>query len=348
MRFPREVWAGSPVENAIQPKRVVVNDERYFRQFVLDHNGKMNVYTSVYDYDEFSNNRGLEHTVNIDRIFLDIDAHSGELEQAYDDLKKLHKWLLAEDYIHNLAFSGRGFYIFVHGLRTFDLRRVKAFYNICHDVINKSKTLDSRVINTARLRRVQNTYHMGAKKFSINLFSEDLDNSLEYILNLAKSPRHMPKKYYGSQKVDWPDVKKMEVAEIEIKSVESPATLPILPCLKAAVMTHNPLHQVRHYLVQWYNEMLTDMVIFEENLDCRQDEVGGEALNDIVSIICKEIDEIASNEDVWIDYNAPKTRKAVDYVVKKRYLAPSCQTLINNGYCVGKCWRYPKVNSNDN
>tara|TARA_R110001592_G_scaffold35695_4_gene121192 strand:- start:10413 stop:11459 length:1047 start_codon:yes stop_codon:yes gene_type:complete len=348
MRFPREVWAGSPVENAIQPKRVVVNDERYFRQFVLDHNGKMNVYTSVYDYDEFSNNRGLEHTVNIDRIFLDIDAHSGELEQAYDDLKKLHKWLLAEDYIHNLAFSGRGFYIFVHGLRTFDLRRVKAFYNICHDVINKSKTLDSRVINTARLRRVQNTYHMGAKKFSINLFSEDLDNSLEYILNLAKRPRHMPKKYYGSQKVDWPDVKKMEVAEIEIKSVESPATLPILPCLKAAVMTHNPLHQVRHYLVQWYNEMLTDMVIFEENLDCRQDEVGGEALNDIVSIICKEIDEIASNEDVWIDYNAPKTRKAVDYVVKKRYLAPSCQTLINNGYCVGKCWRYPKVNSNDN
>ena len=269
MRFPREVWAGSPVENAIQPKRVVVNDEGYFRQFVLDHNGKMNVYTSVYDYDEFSNNRGLEHTVNIDRIFLDIDAHSGELEQAYDDLKKLHKWLLAEDYIHNLAFSGRGFYIFVHGLRTFDLRRVKAFYNICHDVINKSKTLDSRVINTARLRRVQNTYHMGAKKFSINLFSEDLDNSLEYILNLAKRPRHMPKKYYGSQKVDWPDVKKMEVAEIEIKSVESPATLPILPCLKAAVMTHNPLHQVRHYLVQWYNEMLTDMVIFEENLDCR-------------------------------------------------------------------------------
>ena len=348
MEFPREVWAGSPVENAIQPKRVVVQDEYYFRNFVNNHNGRMNVYTSVYDYDEFSNNRGLEHTVNIDRIFLDIDAHSGELEQAYHDLKKLHKWLLEEDYVHNLAFSGRGFYIFVHGLRTFDLRRVKAFYNICHDVINRSKTLDSRVINTARLRRVQNTYHMGAKRFSINLISEDLDNPLDYILSLSKKPRRIVTKYYGSKKVDWPDVKKMEVAEIEIKSVESPATLPILPCLKAAVMTHNPLHQVRHYLVQWYNELLTDMVIFEENLDCRQDEVGGEALNDIVNIICKEIDEIASNEDVWIDYNAPKTRKAVDYVVKKRYLAPSCQTLINNAYCVGKCWRYPKVNSDDN
>ena len=105
-------------------------------------------------------------------------------------------------------------------------------------------------------------------------------------------------------------------------------------------MTHNPLHQVRHYLVQWYNEILTDMVIFKENLNCRQDEVGGQALEDIVDIICKEISDIASNEDVWIDYNGPKTRKAVDYVVKKRYLAPSCQTLINNGYCVGKCWRY--------
>jgi|TARA_R100001460_G_scaffold54215_2_gene93377 hypothetical protein len=339
MKFPREVWAGSPVDNAIQPKRIVVNDESYFRQFVLDHNGKMNVYTSVYDYDEFSNNRGLEHTVNIDRIFLDIDAHDGELEQAFEDLKKLHRWLLKEDYKHTMAFSGRGFYIFVYGVRTFDLRRVKAFYNICHDVINKSKTLDSRVINTARLRRVQNTYHMGARKFSINLRSEDLID-LDIILNLSKKPRHMPKVTYGSRKVDWPNVKKMEVAEIEIKSVESPATLPILPCLKSAVMTHNPLHQVRHYLVQWYNEILTDMVIFKENLNCRQDEVGGQALEDIVDIICKEIGDIASNEDVWIDYNAPKTRKAVDYVVKKRYLAPSCQTLINNGYCVGKCWRY--------
>ena len=73
MYFPREVWAGSPHMNARQPKRFVVHDEKEFLDYIKIYNGKMNVYTSVYNYDEFSDNRGLEHSVIIDRIFLDID-----------------------------------------------------------------------------------------------------------------------------------------------------------------------------------------------------------------------------------------------------------------------------------
>ena len=54
------------------------------------------------------------------------------------------------------------------------------------------------------------------------------------------------------------------------------------------------------------------------------------------------VKKIASDEDVWIDYDEGVTRKAVSYVVNKRYMAPSCQTLISKGYCIGKCWRYPQ------
>lgn len=340
MYYPREVWAGSPYMNARQPKRFVVHDEEEFIDFVKTYNGKMNVYTSVYNYQEFSSNRGLEHSVVIDRIFLDIDAHGNDsLEDAFEDLKALHKWLIERDLKHRMAFSGRGFYIFVYGSRTSDLRRVKAFFNICHDVINKSPLLDNRVINTTRLRRVQNTYHIGAKRFSIPLIQADLKKGLDYILNLSKKPRNGGNQYYGEKLLEWPKVKEIEAAEIEIEGVESPATLPILPCLASANLVQNPLHEARYLLVQWYNEIISDMIIIEQGLDCTSREISGPVLNDITNIICNEIGDIAS-EDIWIDYNPTTTRKFVNYVVNKRFMSASCNTLIDKGMCVGKCWRY--------
>ena len=340
MYFPREMWAGSPFMNAVQPRRELVFNEEEFLEFVNRYNGKMNVYTSVYDYGEFSTNRGLEHSVMIDRIFLDIDAHGNDsLEEAYENLKSLHSFLVGRNLKHRMAFSGRGFYIFVYGNRTSDLRRVKAFFNICHDVIQKSPLLDHRVINTTRLRRVQNTYHLGAKRFSIPLIQSDLKHDLEYILNLSKSPRKEGNEYYGEHLLVWPEVKEIEAAGIEIESVASPATLPILPCLASANLVQNPLHEARYLLIQWYNEILSDMVLIERGIEGNPRDLQGEVLNDITNIICAEIEQIASDDDVWIDYNPTVTRKFVTYAVNKRFMAASCSTLIDKGMCVGKCWR---------
>lgn len=86
----------------------------------------MNVYTSVYNYGEFSSNRGLEHSVIIDRIFLDIDAHGNDsLEEAYQNLKDLHGWLVKRNLKHRMAFSGRGFissYMVIEPLTLEELR----------------------------------------------------------------------------------------------------------------------------------------------------------------------------------------------------------------------------------
>jgi hypothetical protein len=68
--------------------------------------------------------------------------------------------------------------------------------------------------------------------------------------------------------------------------------------------------------------------------------IGGPALRTIKGSICKEISTIADNENVWIDYSEQETHKHVSFIVDKRYMAPSCNTLINEGLCVGKCWRY--------
>ena len=49
----REMWAGSHIKNAPQMKRIVKN-KKQFQRFVASHNGKANVYTTVYDFEEFS------------------------------------------------------------------------------------------------------------------------------------------------------------------------------------------------------------------------------------------------------------------------------------------------------
>lgn len=346
MYFPREMWAGSLRSRAREASRIVVKNEEEYKDFIKMYNGKMNLFTSVYDYKHFTPNRGLEYSIIIDRIFLDFDAHGKPLEGLYQDVLLMHKWLLEKDYKHNIAFSGRGFHIFVYGEVARTFRQVKAFFNVCHDVVNKSEYLDTVVINTSRLRRIQNSFHLGANRWCIPITTEDLLSGLPTIYKLSKAGiRKIKPVYYGSSLVKWPDVKKMETADIEIDSVESPGDLPILPCLKNAVMSENPNHRARVLLVQWYNEFLSELTVVKENLSCKPREIQGQALVDIKAIIEHEIYTIASNEDTWIDYNKYETQKHVSFIVDRRYMAPNCNTLIEEGLCIGKCWRYGHDNN---
>ena len=346
--FPREMWAGSLRNNAREAGRIVVKNEKEYRDFIKMYNGKMNLFTSVYDYKHFTTNRGLEYSIILDRIFLDFDAHGDEesMPLLYQDVLQMHTWLLERDYKHNISFSGRGFHIFVYGEVAKSFRQIKAFFNICHDAVNKSPFLDTVVINTSRLRRIQNTFHLKANRWCIPITHDDMLKGLPHIISLSEKGRRSVKRlYYGHKLVEWPDVKKMETADIEISSVESPGDLPILPCLKNAVMAENPNHRARVLLVQWYNEFLSEMVALKENLNCKPREVSGEVLDDVKSIIENEIKTIASNEDTWIDYDSEKTRGHVRFIVDGRYMAPHCNTLIEEGLCIGKCWRYGHDNN---
>jgi hypothetical protein len=341
--FPREMWAGSLRNNAREAGRIVVKNEEEYRNFINMYNGKMNLFTSVYDYKHFTTNRGLEYSIIIDRIFLDFDAHGDEesMPDLYQDVLRMHQWLMEKDYKHNISFSGRGFHIFVYGNVAKTFRQVKAFFNICHDVVNKSPFLDTVVINTSRLRRIQNTFHLKANRWCIPITHEDLMAGLPTIYKLSDNgKRNIKPVYYGNKLVDFPEVRKMEMADIEIDSVESPGDLPILPCLKNAVMAENPNHRARVLLVQWYNEFLSELAITKGALKIKPRELSGSALNDIKSIIEHEIKTIASNEDTWIDYDSEKTRGHVRFIVDGRYMSPNCNTLIEEGLCIGKCWRY--------
>ena len=149
MKFPRMVWSGSHIKNAPQMKRKKMTTKNEYIDFIKSHNNKTNLYTTVYDFEYFSETMPIESSVIIDRIFLDFDAHEEELQKAWRDVKVVMKMVILNDYEHTLFFSGRGFHLFLFGKITKDMRDVQTFFKEIKELltlkVGSDNTLDERV-----------------------------------------------------------------------------------------------------------------------------------------------------------------------------------------------------------
>tara|TARA_R110000751_G_scaffold28903_1_gene75003 strand:- start:803 stop:1129 length:327 start_codon:yes stop_codon:yes gene_type:complete len=98
-------------------------------------------------------------------------------------------------------------------------------------------------------------------------------------------------------------------------------------------MVENPSHMARVYLVSWYRDLLT----------IRTNLLSNTAKEQVLDAIVNEIEElVTSNEEIWLDWDKRTTKNHVSFIVNGNYNTPNCKTkLIPEGYCVGKCWRYP-------
>ena len=93
-------------------RRKIVLSKNDYISFVKAQNNRTNVYTTVYDFEHFSETAKIESSVILNRIFLDFDGHDGDLNNAYRDIKIIMDWVMLEDIKHTLFFSGRGFHLF--------------------------------------------------------------------------------------------------------------------------------------------------------------------------------------------------------------------------------------------
>ena len=109
-------------------RRKVVLARNEYVEFVKSQNNKTNVYTTVYDFEEFSEKAKLESSVILDRVFLDFDAHDNNLEHAWRDVKMVMELVHKRDYEHTLFFSGRGFHLFLFGTIAKDMRSIRMFF----------------------------------------------------------------------------------------------------------------------------------------------------------------------------------------------------------------------------
>ena len=163
-------------------KRRVVNNRNEFVDWFNSYNGKMNCYTTVYDFEDFNNGVKLDYSVVLDRAFLDFDAHDEPLQNAYDDLRKVVQSLVESDTVFKMYFSGKGFHVFVYGEPVDDIRSIQQYYS---KISNGVATLDRTGIQTNRLRRIPNSMNLissdsnGNPYFCIPLLVDDLKLDLE-------------------------------------------------------------------------------------------------------------------------------------------------------------------------
>tara|TARA_R100000781_G_scaffold110139_1_gene75410 strand:+ start:145 stop:1137 length:993 start_codon:yes stop_codon:yes gene_type:complete len=325
-------------------KRKIVKTKSEYVSFVKAQNNRTNVYTTVYDFALFSEQSKIDSSVILDRIFLDFDAHDDSLENAFEDLKMVMQYVEEEDIEYTCFFSGRGFHLFLYGEVTENIRDIQAYFRLIKKYLkartNYDITLDDRVGQSTRLRRVPNTVNMSSRNdegnpyYCIPINGDDIKLGLDHILILADSPRLLVNKTRGTKKIEWPESKPLEMVGGEISAKVFEGRLPILPCLYNAIMVENPSHMARAYLVSWYRDLLSGC---QKNLSAVKKQ-------EILDKIVDEIKWIAeTHEEVWLDWCEAETRKHARFTVFREYTAPHCKTkLIPEGYCIGKCWRYPE------
>jgi len=303
-----------------------VKSKQEYLDWVNAYNGRMNCYTTVYDFEVFGENTKIDNSVILDRMFLDFDAHDEPLVNAYYDFVGVCTKYLEENIKFRPYFSGQGFHIIVYGEVADDIRSIQRYYS---KLATDYDTLDRTGIQTNRLRRVPNTENMKVGRFCIPVNIES-EPSLDDILSLTDG-LVTDDFVYGSNLVRWPEVEPISMSSVEIDVPDSIGRLPILPCLHNAITVENPSHYARVYLTQWYRDLLS----------IGQREISLEAQNQIIAKIMEEFREISSVDGIWLDWDESKTRGHVEYIVSRGYNAPGCRSvLIPQGYCIGKCWRY--------
>jgi len=308
-------------------KRQIVRNKVEFLNWVNSYNGIMNCYTTVYDFADFTDNAKVDSSVILDRMFLDFDAHDEPLENARKDFVGVHDYFLEHGIKHDTIFSGKGFHIIAYGEAADDIRCIQEYYT---ELAKDYPTLDRTGIQTNRLRRIPNTMNLSTED---GLYCIPVNPS-DWTMNWKKKVQWkniLSRFRFGSKLIQWPKVKPVSMSETLIEVPEAIGRIPILPCLQNAITVENPSHMARVYLVQWYRDILS--------LGNR--DVSKEKQAEIVATIMSELEHIASNDEIWMDWDAEVTRKNVRWIVGKGYNAPGCKnSLIPQGYCVGKCWRY--------
>ena len=326
------MWRGSHRKGATQFPREIKRSKKAYLDWVNLYNSKLNCYTTVYDFARFTDNTKIDNSVILDRMFLDFDAHDEPLVNAWRDFCGVCEVFLKDDIKFRPYFSGQGFHIIAYGetlTEPHEIRRIQRFYR---DLAEHYPTLDRTGIQSTRLRRIPNTENMKVGLFCIPLdVKSSAAGTLDAVLQTAEK-QVFEDHVFGKKLIKWPEVKSVKVSETEIELPEAIAEVPILPCLQNAITVENPSHYARVYLVQWYRDLLSGG---ERSIPLdKQDE--------ITEMIMAELETIANKDGIWQDWDERKTRHYVEGIVRKGYHSPGCESvLIPQGYCIGRCWRYP-------
>lgn len=355
--FPREVL--EIASNGIQGGRYLVRNWNELEKYWKGKNGSGNVYFTAYGYRATKppRNHRVDYDTPIIRHFVmdfdckDFKQRGADVEFAFmhEQVKRLHRFLLHENYRHFIWFSGGGFHIWIplESMHTpsdgFSTARVKEGGRKLISAWNKKLNLSCNdptvAFDTSGMIRLPNSYNAKRGCWSIPLNSEEVFNlTHDEIMELAQEPKSGYIEYGTVDvKIEIPQRKN----HFKKKKTELVDDLPdvtlddiiVLPCLaQAALGEGNPTHKARFHLASYLAARLRWFF-------------PPESVNQETKIEhTKRITQIIS-EQGWVDYDPSVTRHQVETIVlggddNNGYCPATCATLEYDGLCIGRCRYY--------
>ena len=320
-KFPREV--GLP--------RKTVNNIKEWLKFINLYNGKKKaVYTSVYSFKILDQvgNKPMKPEYNsavIDKLFFDFDDKSCE---AWKECNKFHQELLKKNIKHIMIMSGRGYhlYIFTH---PYSPKNVKStIYNAQMNFVNSLNLLvDKQVIgNPAQLARVPNTYNVRGKRFCIPLTKEQFEKGDDFIKQSAVKQNFVKNTVIGKhllnlEPFDYSSSNE-QIEYIVDDNEESSGNLDYekdLPdCIKRILSKKDIGWKGRYLIILYFKEM-------------------GHTREEVFQILKNHLSERKLQHCVHEE-------RQLQYLFDRHDLVfPSCEKIMEDGFCNKKCLRYGKI-----
>ena len=180
--------------------------------------------------------------------------------------------------------------------------------------------------------RIPNTYNFKRGVWGMPLKSEDLVGGWNKILKRASIP-HGGMNAYGSKGLEMEvskrdPTKPFEAEPVELK-LERVGSITILPCLAnvACEIGSNPPHEARIYLAMYLQDRLRSF-----SRPPTSSTVSNASIETSIISFIKDLE--------WSDFDYETTKGQVHHAVNRYYITPSCRTLYDRGYCIGRCPMY--------
>lgn len=316
------------------PRRRMVKTETEFYSLINRFNKVTNCYFSIYSIDELG---GFQHA-DIDKIAFDFDG-----PEAFNNLKKLVKYLDDEDIKHCFFFSGKkGFhcYIFTIGYET--LKNPKdALFN-AHKWFEKELTIenDEHIVgDIARIMRLPNTWHVSGERYCIPLKHFDLTKDIEEIKEKAKE-QNFEINYYGTKLLDMKQFD-VEVTERSHKSIDMPDYVHkieidddivkrFLPCIQNWLHNAENNQEGCNYEARYYFALY-----------CKEMALPKSVCNELAKKYFSKKKVQSGHRNAYEHF---KDVKVIEYAYREGKIMPNCETMFLKGLCKGKCSKFQEGN----
>lgn len=312
--FPRKVAQRSDK----QLKQYIVENDYEFNKYIMDNNNT-ECYSCIFNIYQIENKK-------YDTVFLDVDAHDGDLKSAFERKNKVVELIRNKGYeVSRIYFSGRGFHLYID----FDEVKLENYKQIRNyiveklgliDLIDRSTQDDTRLsrlphsINLAagtRCVRISNEWSLGdvldkSKTGSFYSGGVVFDNKFGTDLKLAEISLHDnglsdQKVSYGSFEEQYQTLERVNVFENNREYNDFP------PCVKK--------------------------FIYEMTNDGELDHLQRLCLTSFISRIWSPDEAHKFIKTYANDYSQNITTNQINSITRRHVKFQKCSTLIKNGMC---------------